>query len=128
MRLANAEYDPETDNLLAQGNSRQQAIHIASTTDDEEEDEDEFEEVAIPTISAPVTPGGTISGPGTPATHATARTGATTPADLTAESGAEGYDGYDVDESDEDDGVIRVEIGGETPEQKAKRLAMALRK
>jgi hypothetical protein len=33
-----------------------------------------------------------------------------------------------VDESEEDDGVIRVEIGGETSEEKAKRVAMALRK
>lgn len=120
----------ETDDA-AQGSSKQQAIAISTTTD-EDDDEDEFEEVAIPSTSAgaaPITPSRTVSAPGTPASRGTALTGATTPADMTAESGMEGYEGYDMDESEEeDDGVIRVEIGGETPEAKAKRIAMALRK
>lgn len=117
---------PTRADRAVKGGSKQRAISIASSSDDDEED-DEFEEVPIP-AAAPVTPGGTASYPGTPASRGTALTGATTPADLTAESGAEGYEGYDVDESEEDDGVIRVEIGGETPEEKAKRVAIALRK
>lgn len=80
-----------------------------------------------------MTSGGYASGasspfPGTPVSRGTAITAATTPGDMTAESGAEGYGEYDEDESEEDEGVIRVEIGGETPEEKAKRIALSLRK
>jgi xeroderma pigmentosum group C-complementing protein len=48
----------------------------------------------------------------------------------TAPSIDDDYAGYGEEEGDEDadDGVIRLEIGGETAEEKAKRIAFALRK
>lgn len=70
--------------------------------------------------------------PGTPTTPGTNLTAATTPGGGTT-AGDTDADPYGDDEDDEDsgedgDGVIRLEIGGETPEEKAKRIALATRK
>jgi hypothetical protein len=66
------------------------------------------------------------SQPGTPHTNRTART---TPAATTAgETDEDPYAEDDDEKSEDGDGVIRLEIGGETPEEKAKRIALALRK
>lgn len=39
-----------------------------------------------------------------------------------------GYLDEDEEDDDEESQVIRLEIGGETPEEKAKRIALAMRK
>lgn len=100
--------------------------------------DDDFEEVPIPT-----TPGGRIksanasagpsspypySHPGTPNTPGTNMTARTSPAPTTAGETEEDPYAEDDESADEGDGVIRLEIGGETEEQKAKRIALALRK
>lgn len=90
----------------------------------EEDEEDDFEEVAIPSA-------GPSTAPGTPGTPGRAVTGVSTPGtNTTAPSIDDDYAGYgeEEDEEKEDDGVIRLEFGGETPEEKAKRIALALRK
>lgn len=109
-------------------------IVIHSTTDedndedgdDDEEEDDEMEEVAIPGEAGPSSPYST-----TPQTGGTAMTG--TPGTVgTPGSIDEAYGGYgegsDEEEGEADDGVIRLEFGGETPEEKAKRIALAMRK
>ncbi|BEI91040.1 uncharacterized protein CcaverHIS019_0311100 [Cutaneotrichosporon cavernicola] len=85
-------------------------ISVHSSLKDGDEEEDEFEEVEIPAATS-------ASMPGTPATG--------TPADVGTSAGEGGYP--DTDEED-DNQVIRLEIGGETEEEKAKRIAMAMRK
>ena len=95
--------------------------------------DDDFEEVPIPAVAGPSSPY-----PGTPTTLDTNRTRPGTPGTITtAPSVDDDYAEYGRDEvSDADDhgvdkgdsGVIRLEIGGETAEQKAKRAALALRK
>lgn len=101
-------------------------ISIEGTSDEAETDgdeEDDFEEVPIPQ-AGPSSPY-----PETPKTTATGATG--TPGDVgTPASVEEVYAGYgeDSEEDEEDDGVIRLKFGGETPEEKAKRIAMAMRK
>jgi hypothetical protein len=102
-------------------------ISVHSTADEDEE-EDDFEEVPIP--SGPSSPYPDTPGSGTNVTrHTTPGTVTTAPSvddnfgdrDDEGESSASGS-------GTEGDGVIRVEIGGETPEEKAKRIALALRK
>ncbi|ODN81917.1 hypothetical protein L202_02261 [Cryptococcus amylolentus CBS 6039] len=99
------------------GSTAVSPISIASTvqvisSDDDEEDED-LEEVPIPTAPSSPYPNTPISQP----------TGTSTP--LVGEHAAEDED--DEDE-EEDDGVIHLEIGGETAEEKAKRIALMNRK
>ncbi|KAK8858825.1 hypothetical protein IAR55_003055 [Kwoniella newhampshirensis] len=95
------------------------------------DEEDEFEEVPIPDSAGPSSP---YPGPGTPTTPGTNLTHGTTPGGsvTTAPSVDDNFNGYGDDESgegsEEDDGVIHLEIGGETAEEKAKRIALALRK
>ncbi len=80
----------------------------------------------IPSVAGPSSPY-----PGTPRTPGTR---ATTPGTVTtAPSVDDDYEGYGEEGSggereEVQDGVIRLEIGGETPEQRAKRIALALRK
>ena len=78
--------------------------------------------MAIPSAS-PSTPGGTpgggLSAANTPGTN------------TTAPSVDDDYAGYGEDDDEdekEDSGVIRVEFGGETPEEKARRIMLELRK
>ncbi|WVR06564.1 hypothetical protein IAU60_003595 [Kwoniella sp. DSM 27419] len=103
-------------------------ISVSSGTDDQDEDDD-FEEVPIPATAGPSSPY-----PGTPTTPGTALTHATTPGTVTTapsiDDDFDGYGGADGGESedDNDDGVIHLEIGGETAEEKAKRIALAMRK
>ncbi|WVQ84392.1 hypothetical protein IAT38_006544 [Cryptococcus sp. DSM 104549] len=86
-----------------------------------DDDEDDFEEVPIPASAGPSSPFPTT--PGTNGTHGTRTApGSVDPA---------GNDEEEEDESDEEeegDGVIHLEIGGETAEEKAKRIALAMRK
>lgn len=112
----------------AKGGSSHTAISIPS--EDEEEDEDDFEEVPIPSDVA-----GPSSQPGTPGSSIRHRTDVDTPGtNTTAPSIDDDFEGYGEEEDGEegeeqgDDGVIRVELGGETEEEKAKRIALALRK
>jgi len=103
----------------------------------DEDEDDDFEEVAVPATATTSSPY-----PGTPTTAAN-HTNPATPGTVTTAPSID--DDFDADsrvesgsevaaESDdaEDDmataGVIRVEIGGETIEERAKRIAMALRK
>lgn len=98
---------------------------------------DDFEEVPIPTTpgaraksqnasAGPSSPYPySAATPTTPGTNVTARN---TPAATTAGETDEDPYAEDDDEEEEGDGVIRLEIGGETPEEKAKRIALALRK
>ncbi|GMK53781.1 hypothetical protein CspeluHIS016_0103670 [Cutaneotrichosporon spelunceum] len=85
-----------------------------------DEEEDEFEEVEIPTAASTSTPGTPVG-----RSVATGSPGTGTPADMGVTAGEGGYP--DTDEED-DNQVIRLEIGGETEEEKAKRIAMAMRK
>lgn len=94
-----------------------------------DEDED-FEEVPIPAVAGPSSPY-----PGAPTTPGTNLTHAGTPGTITtAPSVDDDYGGYGEDGSEgeeeggSEDGVIRLEIGGETPDARAKRIALALRK
>ena len=93
-----------------------------------EEEEDEFEEVPIPSVAGPSSPF-----PGTPNTGGNLTRGTTPGTVTTAPSVDDNYDGYQDEASGEEDqpggdGIIRLEIGGETPEDRAKRIALALRK
>lgn len=92
------------------------SVHSSLGHDDDDEDEDEFEEVEIPVAA------GSASMPGTPTSG--------TPADVgTSAAAGDGGGGYSDSDSEEDaNQVIRLEIGGETEEQKAKRIALAMRK
>jgi hypothetical protein len=112
------------DKIAKQGSTSQTAISIPSE-DEEDEDDDDFEEVAIPGASTPITPGTGTGRQGsvmdTPGTN------------TTAPSIDDNFDGYgDEDEEEEEGGekddVIRLEIGGENEEEKAKRIALAMRK
>ncbi|KAL7420524.1 hypothetical protein Q5752_004474 [Cryptotrichosporon argae] len=138
----------------AKGRAKPPPLHVVDfaepiVVDDDEdvdEDEDEFEEVAIPS-------GPTTSAPGTPLTRGTSTAG--TPGAFTDDTGGTGLtDGLDTDGTDgieevdgvddagidlgdldepsqsqkQGDEVIRLEIGGETDEQKARRIALAMRK
>lgn len=69
-------------------------------SDNDEDDEDELEEVPIPIVSNEVQDG---------------------------DEDEDEQDGED-EESEDDDGVIHLEIGGETAEEKAKRMVLAKRK
>jgi len=111
-----------TDKIAKQGQTSQTAISIPSE-DEEDEDEDDFEEVAIPGASTPITPGTGRQGSvmDTPGTN------------TTAPSIDDNFDGYGDEEEEgeeggEKDDVIRLEIGGENEEEKAKRIALAMRK
>jgi hypothetical protein len=91
--------------------------------DDDEDDEEDFEEVPIPS-AGPSSPF-----PGTPQTAGTIRTAEGTPGTLTsAPSIDDDYAGYGESSEGEEEEVIRLEIGGETEEEKAKRIALAMRK
>lgn len=108
------------DQIAKQGNTSHTAISIPSE-DEEDEDEDDFEEVAIPGASTPITPGRQGSVVNTPGTN------------TTAPSIDDNFDGYGDEEEEgeeggEKDDVIRLEIGGENEEEKAKRIALAMRK
>lgn len=102
-------------------------------------DEDDFEEVPIPITPAARSVAGTnaSAGPSSPypnrgtptaTTPGTNLTAHNTPAPTTAGETDEDPYAEDDESAVEGDGVIRLEIGGETPEEKAKRIAMALRK
>lgn len=96
-------------------------ITIPSSPENVEED-DEFEEVAIP-IAGPSTVPGT---PGTPMTPYSMSTPNVNGTSVAVSDDEHGY--MDEEEEEEEEQVIRLEIGGETPEEKAKRLALAMRK
>jgi hypothetical protein len=111
---------------VRQGQTSQTAISIPSDEDieDEDEDEDDFEEVAIPDqagpSSAPTTPAGhLVSAVNTPGTNTTAPS---------IDDDFEGFGEDDDEEGEKQDEVIRLEIGGENEEEKAKRIALAMRK
>lgn len=76
------------------------ASTVLSVSDKDEDDEDELEEVPIPIVSNEVQGG---------------------------DEDEDEEDGED-EESEDDDGVIHLEIGGETAEEKAKRMVLAKRK
>ncbi|WWC71011.1 uncharacterized protein I206_104964 [Kwoniella pini CBS 10737] len=111
----------------AQRPTAPRSITSVRSTDEEDED-DEFEEVAIPSIAGPSSPY-----PGTPNTGGNITAGTTPGTNTTAPSIDYDLDGYgegsgDESAEEEEDGVIHLEIGGETAEEKAKRIALALRK
>lgn len=111
----------DTEGIAKQGRTSQTAISIPSEDEDQDEDEDDFEEVAIPGASTPVTPArGQSVATNTPGTN------------TTAPSIDDDFDGYGDEEEEEEGGekddVIRLEIGGENDEEKAKRIALAMRK
>ena len=114
------------------GSQANTPITIDSTDEGEEDDddEDELEEVEIPAATE-----GSSTRHATPATpHTLGSTTMETPGALTTDidtGGEEHYDYADLDddeETGEPEPVIQLEIGGETPEEKAKRIAMAMRK
>jgi hypothetical protein len=112
-----------TDIPAKQGQTSNTAISIPSE-DEDDEDEDDFEEVAIPGQ------GGPSSAPTTPARHQSVATD-TPGTNTTAPSIDDNFDGFDEGEEDDagkGDEVIRLEIGGENEEEKAKRIALAMRK
>lgn len=86
-------------------------VSVRSSTPGNNEDEDDLEEVAIPGgSSAPLTPmDGNASG-------------------LDTQGTMDSEAGYLTEEEDEEAQVIRLEIGGETLEEKAKRIELAMRK
>ncbi|WVQ73331.1 hypothetical protein IAR50_002899 [Cryptococcus sp. DSM 104548] len=100
------------------GSTAVSPISIASTiqmiSSDDEEEDDDLEEVPIP--SAPES-----TYPNTPTSQPTG--GASTP--LVSGPIAEEEE---EDDEEEDDGVIHLEIGGETAEEKEKRIALMNRK
>jgi hypothetical protein len=109
-----------TKQIAKQGRTSHTAISIASASASEEEDEDDFEEVAIPGASTPVTPArGQSVATDTPGTNTTAPS---------IDDDFEGYGDEEEQEGGEKDDVIRLEIGGENEEEKAKRIALAMRK
>lgn len=115
-----------TNSPAKQGQTSNTAISIPSE-DEDEDDEDDFEEVAIPGQ------GGPSSAPTTPARHQSVATDTPgTGTNTTAPSIDDNFDGFDDEEEEEDAGkgdeVIRLEIGGENEEEKAKRIALAMRK
>lgn len=116
-----------TDNPAKQGQTSNTAISIPSASEDEdEEDEDDFEEVAIPGQGQ----GGPSSAPTTPARQGSVAID-TPGTNTTAPSIDDNFDGFDEEEEDDagkGDEVIRLEIGGENDEEKAKRIALAMRK
>lgn len=87
--------------------------------DSEDEDEDEFEEVEIPGTGVGTPDGLSTAGPSTVATPIGGGIDASV---ISAEEDNEDFD------EDEEEQVISVEIGGETKEQKEKRIALAMRK
>lgn len=88
-------------------------ISVHSSMHDGDEDEDEFEEVEIPVAAS-------TSMPGTPASGI--------PGDF-GNGDATGQGRYpDSDDGEDENQVIRLEIGGETEEEKARRIALAMRK
>ncbi|WVF68799.1 hypothetical protein IAT40_003571 [Kwoniella sp. CBS 6097] len=104
---------------------------ITISSDEDEDEEDDFEEVPIPSAAGPSSPyPGTPTTPGTNLTHATTPGTVTTAPSIDDDFGGYGEgSGMDDDSADEkDDGVIHLEIGGETAEEKAKRIALAMRK
>ncbi|WVQ96321.1 hypothetical protein IAU59_003425 [Kwoniella sp. CBS 9459] len=106
-------------------------ITISSSDEDEGDEEDDFEEVPIPSAAGPSSPyPGTPTTPGTNLTHGTTPGTVTTAPSIDDDFGGYGEgSGLDEDSADEkDDGVIHLEIGGETAEEKAKRIAFAMRK
>ena len=105
------------------GSTTQTAISVPSEGEDDDE-EDDFEEVPIP---------GPSSGPNTPGSSVRPRTDVDTPGTNTpAPSVDDDFEGYGDEEDEEDDGkkddIIRVEFGGENEEEKARRIALAMRK
>ncbi|WVQ65333.1 uncharacterized protein L199_003509 [Kwoniella botswanensis] len=103
-------------------------LSVHTITSDEDNEDDDFEEVPIPSVAGPSSPY-----PGTPTTNGNITAGTTPRTNTSAPSidyDLEGYGGDSDAESGEgeDDGVIHLEIGGETAEEKAKRIALALRK
>lgn len=103
-------YGAVVDSIAAPIDLTKSPISVHSSLQDDDDDEDEFEEVEIPAA-------GSASMPGTPATG--------TLADFGTSAGEGGHS--DSDEEG-DNQVIRLEIGGETEEEKAKRIALAMRK
>lgn len=103
----------------------------------EAEDDDDFEEVPMPvstgisTVSIGTAFAESTPINDTPTSLPQAMGGDRTPGNLVADSESDGYGEYHDDEDNEstpEEDAIRVEIGGETAESKAKRLALALRK
>ncbi|OCF37288.1 hypothetical protein I316_01197 [Kwoniella heveanensis BCC8398] len=105
-------------------------ITISSDGDEEDEDDD-FEEVPIPSAAGPSSPyPGTPTTPGTNLTHGTTPGTVTTAPSIDDDFGGYGEESGGDDSADEndEDGVIHLELGGETAEDKAKRIALAMRK
>ncbi|OXG22454.1 xeroderma pigmentosum group C-complementing protein [Cryptococcus neoformans Tu259-1] len=73
---------------------------VVSVSDNDEDDEDEFEEVPIPIASN----------------------------EVQGDNENEEGEGDEDEDEEDDDGVIHLEIGGETAEEKAKRMILAKRK
>ncbi|WWC88411.1 uncharacterized protein L201_003322 [Kwoniella dendrophila CBS 6074] len=111
------------------GKAKQSSVprSIQTISSDDEDEEEDFEEVPIPSAAGPSSPY-----PGTPNTTGNITAGNTPGTNTTAPSidyDLEGYGDSDDESGDgENDGVIHLEIGGETAEEKAKRIALALRK
>lgn len=93
-------------------------ISVHSSMQDDDEDEDDLEEVEIPPTASASMPGTPASGVGSAANYGGG-------SDVNGGGGAGGYNSTD---DEEDAQVIRLEIGGETEEEKAKRIALAMRK
>ncbi|KAK4687165.1 xeroderma pigmentosum group C-complementing protein, partial [Tremellales sp. Uapishka_1] len=102
---------------------RSDAISVHSSASSDEDDD--FEEVPVPDLRT------SMSAPGTPTTPGSVLN-ATTPGTMTTapsiDNDYEGYGEGGSEEEAEEDGVIRLEFGGETAEEKAKRIALAMRK
>ncbi|WVW84955.1 hypothetical protein I302_106991 [Kwoniella bestiolae CBS 10118] len=103
-------------------------LSVYSVSSEDENEDDDFEEVPIPSAAGPSSPY-----PVTPTTNGHITAGTTPGTATTAPSIDYDLEGYDRDSDDEsgegeDDGVIHLEIGGETAEEKAKRIALAMRK
>lgn len=96
---------------------------------DDDDDEDDLEEVPIP-LAGPSSPyPGTPTTQGTNLTRATNTPGTIDTGDDSDEDEAGVYsDGHDINTGEEVAGVLTLEIGGETPEERERRIALAMRK
>ena len=103
------------------------SVHSSSAENDEEDD---LVEVPIPSVAGPSSPyPGTPTTPGNLTKPTTPATGTTAPSiDDDCAGYGEGDDGNEEGTQGTEAGVIRLEIGGELPEDRAKRISMAMRK
>jgi xeroderma pigmentosum group C-complementing protein len=100
------------------------SVYSTSSKDEDEDEDEELEEVPIPSGPSSPYPGP----PHTPGTTTNPTAGTTPGTATTAPSVDDEYAEYGESSSSEGNEVIRLEIGGETEEEKARRIALALRK